>query len=95
MRYDEAGQLLTGAFLDYCLPRADDLPDFDLATYDGAPCTNNPLGAKGVGEIGAVVGPPVVVSAVVDALRDYGVTHLDMPIRGEDVWRVLAAGIRA
>ena len=95
VRYDEAGQLLTGAFLDYCLPRADDLPDFDLATYDGAPCTNNPLGAKGVGEIGAVVGPPVVVSAVVDALRDYGVTHLDMPIRGEDVWRVLAAGIRA
>ena len=94
IRYDESGQLLTGAFLDYCLPRADDLPFFDLKTYADAPCTNNPMGAKGVGEIGAVVGPPVVVNAVVDALRDYGVSHLDMPIRGEDVWRVLSGSIR-
>jgi carbon-monoxide dehydrogenase large subunit len=92
VRYDENGQLLTGAFLDYCLPRADDLPPFDLATYDGEPCTNNPLGSKGVGEIGAVVGPPVVVNAVVDALRDFGVSHLDMPIRSEDVWRAMTSG---
>ncbi len=90
VRYDENGQLLTGAFLDYCLPRADDLPSFNLATYDGEPCTNNPLGAKGVGEIGAVVGPPAVVNAVVDALRDFGVTHIDMPVRGEDVWRLMS-----
>jgi carbon-monoxide dehydrogenase large subunit len=92
VQYDDSGQLLTGAFLDYCLPRADDLPAFDLATYDGAPCTNNPLGSKGVGEIGAVVGPPVVVNAVVDALSEFGVTHVDMPVRGEDVWRLMSNG---
>jgi carbon-monoxide dehydrogenase large subunit len=92
-RYDpESGQLLTGTFQDYAMPRADDFPQFVLGAYEKAPATGNPLGSKGVGEIGAVGGPPAVVNAVVDALAEFGVGHLDMPIRAEDVWRIVSAG---
>jgi carbon-monoxide dehydrogenase large subunit len=92
-RYNtESGQLLTGTFQDYAMPRADDLPAFVLGAYEKAPATGNPLGAKGVGEIGAVGGPPAVVNAVVDALSEYGVRHIDMPIRAEDVWRIVQRG---
>jgi carbon-monoxide dehydrogenase large subunit len=91
-RYDgESGQLLTGTFQDYAMPRADDFPPFVLGAYEKAPATGNPLGAKGVGEIGAVGAPPAVVNAVVDALSEFGVSHLDMPIRAEDVWRIVNA----
>ena len=86
----QSGQLVTGSFMDYCMPRADDLPDFSVRTYDQEPSTGNPLGTKGVGEIGAVGGPPAVINAVVDALKEYGVKHLDMPVRAEDVWRIIA-----
>ncbi len=87
--YDGSGQLLSGSLMDYALPRADDLPSFTVAHDESSPCTTNLLGAKGAGECGATGAPPAVVSAVVDALRPYGVRHIDMPIRSEDVWRIL------
>ena len=88
--YDaESGQLLTGSFMDYCLPRADDLPDFALAT-NGVPTGQNPLGIKGCGEAGSIPAPAAVVNAVLDALKERGVTHIDMPLTPERVWRALA-----
>ena len=87
--YDEhSGQLLSGSFMDYCLPRADDLPDFALAS-NGAPTSQNPLGIKGCGEAGAIPAPGAVVNAVLDALRERGVSHIDMPLTPERVWRAL------
>jgi aerobic carbon-monoxide dehydrogenase large subunit len=85
-----SGQLITGSLLDYCLPRADDLPPFRSFTDLSTPATTNVLGAKGAGECGVVGTPPAIVAAVVDALREYGVHHLDMPIRSEQIWRVVA-----
>ena len=88
--YDEqSGQLLTGSFMDYGLPRADDISFIDLILNEDAPCKTNPLGIKGAGEAGAVGAPPAVVNAVIDALADYGITHLDMPITPERIWRAL------
>ena len=92
-RYEPgSGQLITGSLLDYCLPRADDLPFFECFTTPATPATTNMLGAKGAGECGVVGTPPAVVAAVVDALREYGVQHLDMPIRSDTIWRAMAAG---
>ncbi|MEX0957827.1 MAG: xanthine dehydrogenase family protein molybdopterin-binding subunit [Burkholderiales bacterium] len=89
-RYDEeTGQLITGSLLDYCLPRADDLPSFDTHTDETTPCKINPLGAKGVGELGTVGGTPTVVNAIIDALRPMGVSNIDMPITSEKVWRAI------
>lgn len=89
-RYDaESGQLLSGSLLDYCLPRADDLPSFDTFTDESTPCKINPLGAKGVGELGTVGGTPTVINAMLDALRPLGVMHLDMPATAEKVWQAL------
>ncbi len=89
-----SGQLITGSLLDYCLPRADDLPLFQCFTDLSTPATTNMLGAKGAGECGVVGTPPAIVAAVVNALREYGVRHLDMPIRSETIWRVIAAGLK-
>ena len=87
--YDaDSGQLLSGSFMDYCMPRADDLPAFSV-TFEGVPCTTNPLGAKGVGEAGVTGAPPAVVGAVVDALSEFGVRHIDMPLTPEKVWRAI------
>ena len=86
--YSEDGQLLSGSFMDYCMPRADDLPSFDFSNVV-IPCKNNPRGIKGCGEAGSVASPAAVVNAVVDALRDDGVNHLDMPITSEVVWTTL------
>jgi carbon-monoxide dehydrogenase large subunit len=86
----ESGQLLTATFMDYALPRADDLPNFDVDLIE-VPCGTNPLGVKGAGEAGAVGSPPAVVNAIVDALADAGVTHLDMPATPERVWEALRA----
>src|SRR5581483_2624886 len=83
--YDPAGQLVSGSLGDYALPRADDLPPF-TAALDEVPCRTNPLGVKGIGEVGAVGAPPAVVAAVLDALRPLGVDHLDMPLRASAVW---------
>ena len=73
-RYNEDGQLLTGSFMDYAMPRADDLPDFMRRARRGTPCTHNPLGVKGCGEAGAIGSPPAVINAILDALAPLGVT---------------------
>jgi carbon-monoxide dehydrogenase large subunit len=86
--YDDAGQLLSGSFLSYAMPRAADLPRYEVATRV-TPCTHNPLGAKGVGEVGSIGSPPAVIGAVVDALAHLGVRHLDMPATSERVWRAI------
>ncbi len=88
--YDpESGQLVTGSLLDYCLPRADDLPSFDTFTDESTPCKINPLGAKGVGELGTVGGTPTVMNALIDALRPMGIKHIEMPATPEKVWRAI------
>ena len=83
--YDSEGQLLTASFMDYCMPRADDLPDIRV-DFTNTPSTTNPLGMKGCGEAGAIGSPPAVVHAITDAL---GVTDIEMPVTAEAVWRVL------
>ena len=89
--YDrESGQLLSGSFMDYALPRADDLPDIKVDLVE-VPCASNPLGVKGAGEAGAVGSPPAVINAVIDALSADGVTQIDMPATPEVVWRALSA----
>jgi len=87
--YDpSSGQLLSGSFTDYALPRADDLPEIQVELVE-VPCTTNPLGVKGAGEAGAVGSPPALINAVLDALADDGVTHIDMPATPETVWRAM------
>jgi aerobic carbon-monoxide dehydrogenase large subunit len=90
--YDENGQLLSGSFMDYTMPRADDLPSFEVDHSAYTRCTHNPLGAKGCGEAGAIGSPSAVVSAVVDAVRRGGhshVTHIDMPLTPSRVWSAI------
>jgi aerobic carbon-monoxide dehydrogenase large subunit len=90
--YDpDSGQLLTGSFLDYAVPRASDLPFFVSEFDESAPCTHNPLGAKGCGEAGAIAAPAAIVSAVIDALRPMGITGLEMPLTPDRLWRAIAA----
>ena len=86
--YDRSGQLLTGSFMDYAMPRAEDLPMFDVG-YNEIPCTTNPLGIKGAGEAGSVGAPPAIVNAIVDALSDYGIDHIEMPVTSERVWETI------
>jgi aerobic carbon-monoxide dehydrogenase large subunit len=86
--YDSAGQLLAGSFMDYALPRADDVPNFEVDSYE-VPTRVNPLGAKGVGEAGTVGALPALMNAVNDALAPLGVRHLDMPVTPERVWRAI------
>jgi carbon-monoxide dehydrogenase large subunit len=86
--YDEQGQLLTGTLMDYALPRAKHIPNFELDRTE-TPSPVNPLGVKGVGEAGTIGATPAVVGAIVDALAPFGVKHLDMPIKPEDVWRII------
>ena len=88
-----SGQLLTGSFLDYCMPRADDLPDIEFENHP-VPCKTNLLGAKGVGESGCTGSLPAVTNAIVDALSEFGVTNLDMPVLPETVWRLCAGASR-
>ena len=87
--YDGDGQLLTGSFMDYAVPRAADLPAFATYTDESQPCRINPLGAKGVGELGTVGATPTVINAIVDALRPSGVTDITMPATSERIWRAL------
>jgi carbon-monoxide dehydrogenase large subunit len=88
--YDASGQLQTGSFMDYTMPRADSIPNIHVGT-EVTLCTHNPLGVKGCGEVGAIGSPPSVINAVVDALRDYDVRHLDMPATPQKVWQILHA----
>jgi carbon-monoxide dehydrogenase large subunit len=91
--YDPEGQLLAGSFMDYTMPRAYDLPDIHVGT-ETTLCTHNPLGAKGCGEVGAIGSPPAVINAVVDALRDYEVRHIDMPATAQKIWSIINAGTK-
>ncbi|MDJ0969921.1 MAG: xanthine dehydrogenase family protein molybdopterin-binding subunit [Kiloniellales bacterium] len=84
----ESGQLLSGSFMDYCMPRADDLPDIEVV-FESVPTETNPLGVKGCGEAGCIGALPAVINAVVDALAPYGIRHLDMPATPERVWRAI------
>ena len=87
--YDGAsGQLLSGSFMDYCIPRADDLPAFAFARNE-TPCTSNVLGIKGCGEAGAIGAPPALINAIVDALAELGVRDIGMPATPERVWRAI------
>ena len=89
--YDDSGQLLTGSFMDYAMPRAQDFPMFDVH-YNEIPCTTNSLGIKGAGEAGSVGAPPAIVNAIVDALSDYGIDHIDMPATAEKIWSIIQRG---
>jgi carbon-monoxide dehydrogenase large subunit len=86
----DSGQLLSGSLTDYALPRADDLPAIAFH-YNVVPCRTNPLGVKGAGEAGAIGAPPALVNAVVDALSELGIDHLDMPLTPERLWRRIRA----
>jgi carbon-monoxide dehydrogenase large subunit len=86
--YDETGQLITGSFMDYCMPRADSTPAIDFA-YTEVPTPRNALGIKGAGEAGTIGATPAVVNAVLDALAPVGVTHLDMPLTPLKVWQAI------
>ncbi|MCW5624468.1 MAG: xanthine dehydrogenase family protein molybdopterin-binding subunit [Burkholderiales bacterium] len=87
--YDESsGQLLSGSFMDYCLPRADQFPQITVQTHV-TPCTHNALGVKGCGEVGTIASPATVINAVVDALAHLGVNHVDMPASPNRVWRII------
>ena len=88
--YDKDGQLVSGSFTDYTLPRADDVCAFALESRP-VPARTNPLGAKGCGEAGCAGSLPAVMNAVVDALSEYGISHIDMPATPERVWRAITA----
>jgi carbon-monoxide dehydrogenase large subunit len=89
--YDANGQLVTASYMDYAMPRADDLPFYAVDHSAQTPCTHNPLGVKGCGEAGAIGSPPAVVNAVVDALQSGGhrVAHIDMPVSPARVWAAM------
>ncbi len=92
--YDSSGQLLTGSYMDYAMPRADDLPSIGVGNH-ATLCTHNPLGVKGCGEVGAIGSPAAVISAVVDALSPLGITDIEMPATPRRVWeKINAAGAR-
>ncbi len=89
--YDpESGQLLTGTFTDYGMPRSDDVPATEM-DFHNVPCKTNPLGVKSIGEAGSVGAPPTVINAVLDALRPLGVKHIDMPASPHRVWKAIHA----
>ncbi len=89
--YDGDGQFLTGSFMDYCLPRAADAPPF-VTAHHPVPAKTNPLGVKGCGEAGCAGGLGSVMNAIVDALSEFGIRHIDMPVTPEKVWRAIQAG---
>jgi carbon-monoxide dehydrogenase large subunit len=91
--FDESGQLLTGSFLDYAMPLAGDLPGFAVA-QNGIPAESNPLGVKGAGEAGVTPATSAVINAVVDALNEFGVSHIEMPATSERIWRAMRAAKR-
>jgi aerobic carbon-monoxide dehydrogenase large subunit len=88
MVHDDAGQLLTASFMDYAMPRASEMPTFAVA-FNEEPCRTNPLGVKGAGEGGCVAAPPLVVNAMLDALRPLGVRHIDMPATAQRIWNAI------
>lgn len=92
VNYDAStGQPVTANLLDYLVPSAADLPDYEVGRTVTL-CPNNPLGAKGIGESGSVGAPPAVVNAIIDALRDFDVDHIDMPVTPEKIWKAMTSG---
>ena len=87
--YDDSGQLLTASYMDYCMPRADDMPNIELTLVEDMPCKTNPMGVKGSGEAGCIGAPPAVMNALREALDPLGVTRIDMPATPERVWRAM------
>jgi carbon-monoxide dehydrogenase large subunit len=92
--YDASGQLLSGSFMDYAVPRAEDMPDIVSELDESQPCTHNPLGAKGCGEAGSIGAPTAIVGAVLDALRPLGVTDIEMPMTADRVWKAIRASAK-
>jgi carbon-monoxide dehydrogenase large subunit len=90
----ESGQLLSGSFLDYAIPRAQDLPDFAGGLNESAPTASNPLGVKGTGQAGAIAAPQAIMNAVLDALSPLGIDQLDMPATPFLVWSAIQAARR-
>ena len=86
---EESGQFLTGSLMDYCVPRADQIPLLRVSFDESVPCKTNLLGVKGCGELGTIGAVPAVVNAVLDALKGHGVMHLEMPLTPEKLWRAL------
>ncbi|MGH6945485.1 MAG: xanthine dehydrogenase family protein molybdopterin-binding subunit [Geminicoccaceae bacterium] len=86
--YDDSGQLLSGSFMDYAMPRAEGIPAMSFSTVE-VPCKNNPMGVKGCGEAGAVGSPAAVINAILSALAEVGITHIDMPATPQKVWRAI------
>ena len=86
--YDESGQPITGSFMDYALPRAEDIPSMTIGDHP-SPAKTNPLGTKGCGEAGCAGSLVCVANAVIDALSDYGITDLNMPLTPEKIWRAI------
>ena len=86
--YDEHGQLLSGSFMDYGMPRADEMPNFAFSTVE-VPCANNAMGVKGCGEAGSVASPAAIINAVIDALKEFGVTAVDMPATPQKLWQLM------
>jgi carbon-monoxide dehydrogenase large subunit len=85
---DATGQIISGSFLDYAMPRAADVPLFEVGVHN-VPCRTNPIGVKGAGEAGCVAAPPAVINAILDALRPLGVTDIEMPATAERIWRAI------
>ena len=93
--YDpESGQLLSGSFMDYAVPRAKDVPEIVSELDESQPCTHNPLGAKGCGEAGSIGAPTAIVGAVLDALRPLGVIDIEMPLTAERVWKAMRVAVK-
>ena len=88
--YDEDGQMLTGSYMDYGLPRASDLPPLGFESHP-VPARTNPLGVKGCGEAGCAGSLPAVMNALVDALAEFGITHIDMPATPMRIWQAVQA----
>jgi aerobic carbon-monoxide dehydrogenase large subunit len=88
-QFDANGQMKAGSYMDYAMPRAADLPMVNIDSSCVTPCTHNPLGVKGCGEAGAIGSPPAFVNAVMDALKDHGVEHIDMPLTPRAVWEAI------
>jgi len=93
-RYSEDGQLMSGSFMDYAIPRADDIPSLQVETLPGTPCTHNPLGVKGCGEAGAIGSPPAIMNALTDALASLGVRDVPMPASPYAVWTAIRAAAK-
>jgi carbon-monoxide dehydrogenase large subunit len=88
IHFDAEGQLVTGSFMDYAMPRAHDLCDLEVES-NSVPTKTNPLGTKGAGEAGCVGALPAVANALVDALSEFGVRHIEMPATAERIWRAI------